>query len=85
VANHLRSLLNRETQGRISLNSFIGLYLRVLIFPSDVKEALVAGKINLFEAAQLARLTPERISVSPNEARDRRVELLRAHLMAHGS
>jgi hypothetical protein len=85
AANHLRYLLERETQGRISLNSFIGLYLRVLIFPPDIQEALIASEINLFEAAQLARLTPERIGVSSQEARSRRTELLRAHLMGHGS
>lgn len=85
VASHLRALLDRETQGRISLNSFIGLYLRVLIFPPDVQAALVADEINLFEASQLARLTPERLGVSLPKARRQRAELLRAHLMAHGS
>lgn len=85
VGSHLRALLDRETQGRISLNSFIGLYLRVLIFPPDIQAALAAAEINLFEAAQLARLTPERLGVSLPEARRQRAELLRAHLMAHGS
>src|SRR5919107_2106899 len=85
VASQLRALLDRETQGRISLNSFIGLYLRVLIFPPDIQAALVADDINLFEAAQLARLTSERLGVSLPEARRRRAELLRAHLTAHGS
>ncbi len=85
VANNLRYLLDRETQGRISLNSFIGLYLRVLVFPSDVQEALIIGEINLFEAAQLARLTPERLGMSQSRALSQRCELLHAHLMAHGS
>lgn len=85
VGNHLRFLLERETQGRVSLNSFIGLYLRVLIFPPDIQEALVASEISLFEAAQLARLTTERLGGSPQEARSQRAELLRAHLMSHGS
>jgi hypothetical protein len=38
--------------------------LRLLDFPSDVVEALSAGDINLFEAEQLARITPERLNVS---------------------
>src|SRR5437868_4881167 len=33
VANHLRFLLERETQGRVSINSFISLYIRILDFP----------------------------------------------------
>jgi hypothetical protein len=85
VANYLRYLLDRETQGRVSLNSFISLYVRVLAFPGDVTSALVAGDINLFEAAQLARLTPERLNVSLATARDRRSELLKSHLLAQGS
>jgi hypothetical protein len=85
VANHLRFLLDRETQGRVSLNSFISLYIRILNFPSDVLEALGADDINLFEAAQLSRLTPERLNVIPSRARELRGEILRAHLMAQGS
>src|SRR5918912_1128700 len=85
VANHLRHLLDRETQGRVSLNSFISLYVRVLDFPIDVVNALVAGDINLFEAAQLARLTSERMNISLAKARDRRSELLKSHLLAQGS
>lgn len=58
AASHLRGLLERETQGRVSVNSFIGQYLPLLSFPSDVTDALASGRINLHEAAQLARLTP---------------------------
>jgi hypothetical protein len=85
VANHLRHLLDRETQGRVSLNSFISLYLRALNFPDDVINALVAEDINLFEAAQLARLTPERLGITPAETRSQRSELLKSHLLAQGS
>lgn len=85
VATQLRSLLDRETQGRISLNSFTSLYLRIFTFPADVQKALIAGDINLFEAVQLARLTAERLAVSPSEAQRRRSELLQNHLMVHGS
>jgi hypothetical protein len=85
VAAQLRSILHRETRGRVSLNSFIGLYLRVLNFPKDVTTALVKGDVNLFEAAQLARLTEERLNLSPPEAREYRREVLRSHLLAQGS
>lgn len=70
---------------RVSLNSFISLYVRVLDFPGDVVDALVAGDINLFEAAQLARLTSERMNLPPAKARDQRRELLKSHLLAQGS
>lgn len=85
VANNLRFLLDRETQGRVSLNSFISLYIRILNFPSDVIEALVTNNINLFEAAQLSRLTAERLNVVPSKAREIRGEILKAHLMVQGS
>src|SRR5437588_8500287 len=47
AAGILRGLLQRETSGRVSLNSFIGQYLEVLNFPADVTEALSCGQINL--------------------------------------
>ena len=85
VAGQLKSILHRETKGRVSLNSFIGLYIRALNFPKDVSTALAKGDINLFEASQLARLTEERLGVPAQEARAYRIEVLRAHLLAQGS
>lgn len=85
VARHLRSILERETSGRISLQSFVGQHLRVLRFPTDVQAALAAGEVNLQEAAQLARLTPERLGCSTAEAQARRAEVLRTHLSVQGS
>lgn len=85
VAGQLKSILQRETKGRVSLNSFIGLYLRVLNFPKDVTKALIEGDINLFEASQLARLTEERLNVSASEARECRRQILRSHTLAQGS
>jgi hypothetical protein len=81
----LRSILERETHGRVSLNSFVGQYLPLLRFPPDVAEALEAGQINLQEAAQLARLTHERLDCSPSAARKQREELLKSHLAVQGS
>jgi hypothetical protein len=85
VANHLRFLLDRETQGRVSLNSFISLYVRLLNFPSDIVDALIAGNINLFEATQLSRLTAERLSLNPSKVRELRGEIISSHMMAQGS
>jgi hypothetical protein len=85
VARNLRAVLERETQGRISLQSFIGQHLRLLRFPADVQTALAGGDINLQEAAQLARLTAERLHCSAAEAHKQRAGLLRSHLAVQGS
>src|SRR5437763_12509824 len=69
AAGTLRAILERETSSRVSLNSFAGQYLQILDFPSDVQAALADGRINLHEAAQLARLTKERLGCSSAEAR----------------
>jgi hypothetical protein len=85
AAARLRAILERETSGRVSLNSFTGQYLPLLQFPADVTDALVSGQINLQEAASLARLTPERMDCTPAKARSVRAEVLRAHLISQGS
>lgn len=85
AASHLRGLLECETRGRVSVNSFIGQYLPLLSFPPDVTDALESGRVNLQEAAQLARLTPGRLGCPARAARDRRAELLLAHLAVQGS
>lgn len=85
AAGRLRSILERETSGRVSLNSFIGQYLPILEFPPDVSEALSEGQINLHEAAQLVRLTHRRLDCTPAAAKATRAEVLRAHLIAQGS
>ncbi len=85
AAGHLRVILERETSGRVSLNSFTGQYLPLLQFPSDVTAALSDGLLNLHEAAQLARLTPERLVCTPRKALLRRSEVLRQHLAVQGS
>jgi hypothetical protein len=85
AASCLRGILQRETSGRIDLSSFIGQYIPILEFPSDVVDALTSGHLNLQEAAQLARLTPERMNCSTQAARARRTELLKQHLAVQGS
>jgi hypothetical protein len=80
AAGLLRSILDRETSGRVSLNSFTGQYLLLLQFPSDVTDALSGGSLNLPEAAQLACLTPERLNCTSRETLARRADVLRQHL-----
>src|SRR3712207_1432243 len=65
VVSTLETILERETSSHLSFSSFVDHYLRLLNFPSDVLEALSAGDINLSEASQLARVTPERVKASP--------------------
>ena len=48
-------------------------------------DALTSGQINLQEAAQLGRLTSERLDCSAQAARVRRAELIRQHLAMQGS
>lgn len=43
------------------------------------------GRMNLQEAAQLARLTPDRLGCDPAGARRVRTEVLRAHVLDRGS
>ncbi len=84
VAGHLKAVLERETQGRISLQSFTGQYLRLLRFPTDVQAALSRGDLNLGEATHLARLTAAKLEVSPQKASAVRAEVLRTHLLMKG-
>jgi hypothetical protein len=82
VGAQLSAILERETSSHIGLSSFIDHYLRLLDFPSDVLVAMSSGDINLFEASQLARLTPERLGTSPSQAKRTRSDLLSTHLQA---
>jgi hypothetical protein len=82
VSARLTDILERETSSHISLSSFVDHYLRLLEFPSDVLQALSTGDINLFEAEQLARVTAERLGVSPAQAKRKRSDLLTAHIQA---
>jgi hypothetical protein len=50
AADTLHAIFGCETQGRVSLNSFIGQYLSVLDFTLDVREPLGMDEINLFQA-----------------------------------
>lgn len=81
----LTQILDHETSGRISVATFADHYLRLLDFPADVLASLSKGEVNLFEAEQLARVTPARLEVSQTEARRKRAELLSAHFRSRSS
>jgi hypothetical protein len=85
VATRLNDILERETSSHISLASFVDHYLRLLDFPADVLQSLSSGEINLFEAAQLARVTPSRLNASPAQAKRTRADLLSTHLQTKES
>src|SRR5688572_7928795 len=76
VAKSLRAILDRETSRRISIASFVGLYLRILRFPADITAALDQGIINLQEATLLARLSYQVLNLTPSKAQALRRELL---------
>jgi hypothetical protein len=81
----LGKLLEQETNGRVSIQTFIGQHLGVLVYPNEIANALSNGQINKQEAASLARLTAERLQVAEKEARQLRIELLTTHLDTQGS
>jgi hypothetical protein len=81
----LSEILERETSSHISIASFVDHYLRLLNFPADVLIALSGGEINLFEAAQLARVTTERLGSTSSQAKRTRADLLTTHLQTKES
>jgi hypothetical protein len=85
VAARLTDILDRETPSHISLASFVDHYLRLLDFPAEIVDALTRSDINLFEAEQLARVTPERLGLTPAQARRMRADLLSTHLQTKAS
>lgn len=85
AATLLEDILDRETSAQVSFASFVDHYLRLPDFPADVVEVLESGKIHLFEAEQLARVTAGRMRVSPSQAKRTRAELLSSHLQTKAS
>jgi hypothetical protein len=49
LGSRLTDILERETQGRISISTFVDHYLRILDFPVDILEPLSKNEINLFK------------------------------------
>ena len=85
IGSRLNEILSRETDGRISVATFVDHYLRILDFPPDVLDVLSRAEVNLFEAEQLARVTAKRLETSPAEAKRKRAEILSAHLISRSS
>ncbi|MGH9762886.1 MAG: hypothetical protein ACREDR_23220 [Blastocatellia bacterium] len=85
VSRSLQAILDRGTHNRISVSSFIGGYLRVLDFPSDLVSSLERGEVTLQEAILLARLSPERLATTPSRAQKIRGEILANHVRKNGS
>ncbi len=81
----LRELLTRETNGRVSTQTFIGQHLRLLSFPPEIANALHLGQINKQEAAALARLSAERLQLAEEKARELRIGMLKTHAEMQGS
>lgn len=75
----LLDLLARQPGGPVTLANFVGQYLRILRYPTDIKSALEKGRVTVQEAALLARLTPEKLNLPPGEARTFREDLLKTH------
>lgn len=85
VASKLEKILFRETKGRVSISSFVGLYLRILFFPKDISDLLGQSIITLQEATILARLTDEKLNISPAKAETIRQEVIMSHIKKQGS
>ncbi|MBL8150992.1 MAG: hypothetical protein JNN15_13785 [Blastocatellia bacterium] len=76
AAEKTKAILDRETYGRISLRTFVDNNMRILSCPSDIKQMLEEGKVTLFEALQLKRLSSEKLSISESEAQALRSEFI---------
>lgn len=85
AGRQLKAILERGTRGRISVQTFVGHYLPMLEWPEDVVAALERGDINRMEAAQAARLTPQRLGLHRAQAAQVRRELIGNHVRAGGS
>lgn len=82
----IKSVLQNETGGRISLMRFVTTYLSIPSYPSDIQKTLDDYKINLEEARILARLNRETLGETvkrkPSEIRK---EIIDSHLKRQGT
>lgn len=85
VSRQLKALLERETNHRISLKTFISFYLPILKYPQDLIAALGRGEITKFEASLLSRLTPVQLKMTHGKTLKVRQEVLQRHLKTNGS
>lgn len=85
TSQQLKAILSRVAGGRISVQTFVGHYLPMLDWPSDVVAALVRGELSRLEAAQVARITANRLGVKQRGAAKIRAEIVASHIRAQGS
>ena len=96
AARFVQASLDRRTNGNLSFTSFVKHYCPMLDFPADVLAALESGQVTVFEAELLARVVPGAMVSAASasglleiadekEARQKRSEILTAHLRSHGS
>lgn len=82
----IKSILQNDTGGRISLLRFITTYLPIPNYPHDIRKALNDYKINLEEARILSRINRaslgEAVRRKPSEIRK---ELVSSHLKRQGT
>jgi hypothetical protein len=88
AAAQIRSVLDEETGGRVSLLYFIANCLPALDYPTDVQTALDANKINLDEARSLARINLKNLgergaATAAGGAKRKPVEIRRELLDSH--
>ena len=82
----IKSVLQNETGGRISLLRFVITYLSIPNYPHDIRAALDDYKINLEEARILVRINRETLgeTVKRKPAEIRR-QIIHSHLKRHGT
>jgi hypothetical protein len=83
--NALGEELSNGTRPSVSPRTFTEHYLRLLTCPADTIAAIADGRINLFEALQLARITAKSTGMGSSGAAKLRQRVLAAHVAGHGS
>ena len=85
-AGKIKAVLDKETNGQISLSRFVSTYLSILDYPHDLQMALSNYLINLEEARILARINRksigETVKRKPSEIRK---EIIESHLKRQGT
>lgn len=82
----IKSVLQNETRGRISLLRFVSTYLPIIDYPSDLQTALDKFKINLEEARILARVNRQSLGAAvKRQSSEIRRELIESHLKRQGT
>ena len=85
ASRYLKAILERETGDRISVQTFVGHYMPILDWPQNVVAALVRGDLSRLEAAQIARITADRLGVKDRDAAKLREEIIAGHVRSRGS